>query len=100
MCSGLESRAVVQGSLDARAYGRKGCIQHYPVDRKKALEGQGALAQLCLEVTQHPDSATVCAKNCDVREGRQDSVRRTEMYKDRRKTHTYCSHGSPHLEAE
>lgn len=86
--SGLESRAIVQGLLDAWAYGRKGCIQH-PVDRKKALEGQGALAKVCLEVTQRPDSATVCAENCDVRGNCQDSLRRTGMYKDRRKTHTH-----------
>ena len=67
--------------------------------RKKALEGQGALALVCLEVTQHPDPATVHAEKCDVRERRHDSVRQTGMYKDRRKTHV-CSHRSPHLEAE
>lgn len=55
--------------------------------RKKALEGQGALAQVCLEVTQHPDPATVRAEKCDIRERHQDSVRQTGMYKDRRKTH-------------
>ena len=100
MCSGLESRAIVQGSLDARAYGRKGCIQHYPVDRKKALEGQGALAQLCLEVTQHPDSATVCPENCDHQGNTAIKVQLDNQECTKMEVrHAYCSLGSLHLEA-
>ena len=63
--------------------------------RKKALEGQGALAQVCLQVIQHLDSATVCPENCDVRERCQGSVRQTGMYKDGGKTYILFSWASP-----
>lgn len=43
-------------------------ISTVPWTRNKALEGQRTLAHVWLEVTQQPDSVTVCPENCDITE--------------------------------
>lgn len=65
--------------------------------RKKALEGQGTLAQVCLEVTQHPDSASVCPENCDITDQwpSRCSMRNRTAERWKEDTHGVCSESVP-----
>lgn len=65
--------------------------------RKKALEGQGTQGHVCLKVTQHPDSVTVCPENCDITEQRPSrfSMKNRTVERWKEDTHGVLSESIP-----